>query len=83
MNLKYFNLLDLSARSFLVYKFGELVSFIYDLGYRIHLVVLNGVYLEVYKNLFSDDIEKIEVYDSGNDRLHLYAEPVCIKSLFC
>jgi hypothetical protein len=82
MNLKYFNLLDLPARSFLVYKFGELVSFIYDYGFRIHLVLLNGVYLEVYKNLFSGNIEKIEVFNPENDRLHLYAEPVCIKSLF-
>ncbi|MCD6017301.1 MAG: hypothetical protein K0S53_422 [Bacteroidetes bacterium] len=82
MNLKYFNLLDLSARSFLVYKFGELVSFIYHYGFRIHLVALNGVYLEVYKNLFSGEIEKIEVFNHENERLQLYAEPVCIKSLF-
>lgn len=74
--------MDLSARSFLVYKFGELVSFIYDYGFRIHLVLLNGVYLEVYKNLFSEKIEKIELFNPESDRLHLYAEPVCIKSLF-
>lgn len=75
-------MLDLSSRSFLVLKLGELVSFIHAFGFRIHLVLINGIFIEVFKNLVSGDIEKIELYNTENDRMHLYAEPVCIKSLF-
>lgn len=82
MNATYFNKLDLSAKSFLVYKFGELVSFIHYFGFRIHLVIINGTYVEVFKNLLTDEIEKIELIPYEKGRFQLYAAPVNIQSLF-
>ncbi|MES2566217.1 MAG: hypothetical protein V4565_05090 [Bacteroidota bacterium] len=81
MTQRVFNSLDLNQRLYLIVNSGEFISEIVYYGYRIRLYIVNSLYVEVFRNVHSNDIELVEVLEPEEGRLQLYAKDIDISEL--
>lgn len=82
MNTNVFYSHNLNERMALVNKFGEFISRIKYYGFYINLYVLETQFVEVYYNMHSNTIEKVEILSPLDSRLNIYAGGVDIRDIF-
>ena len=72
----------ISERLLLLKKQGEYISKIKYYGFIIDLYILNKNFIEVYYNIHSNKVEKVEVLELTNDMLNLFAVQVNLSNLY-
>jgi hypothetical protein len=79
MKSKRFNDLTMTDRAWLTYEFGDFLMSIEYYDFRIHLYALNCQFVELFQNINTRQIERIEV--ANFNALDKYLSRIVIGSL--
>ena len=82
MNVNVFYSRTVKGRLKLVQFKGEFISRIRWYGFYIELYVMDGDYVEVFYNRYTNKLEDVEILEPGNPRLGLFAVAVNLSDLF-
>ena len=82
LDLNMFYSCTIGERLDMVGDSGEYINSIKHIGYYIHLYVVEGDFVEIYYNPQSNKIENVEMLDSTNERLNLFAVAVDLSDLY-
>lgn len=66
MKMANFNDLTMVDKAWLMYEFGNFLMSIEYYDYRLHLYALNGQFIEVFENIYTHQVESIEVACYGS-----------------
>jgi hypothetical protein len=75
-----FNELPLTEKAIILAEYGRHAMSIDMHGFRVHLYAINSHYTEVYFNVFTRQVERIEMI--AKDGLDKYVSHISIRTLF-
>jgi hypothetical protein len=79
MKTAHFNELTMVDKAWLMYEFGERLTSLEYYDYRVHLYALNNSFVELYQNIDTRQIERIEV--ASYQALDKYLSRILIGSI--
>jgi hypothetical protein len=72
----------IKGRLKLLKRCGEFISRIRYYGFNIELYTMDGSYVEVYYNRYTDKLDAVDMIDATEERLNRYAVGVNLGDLF-